>query len=226
MRIPRPPSEIRKYSHIHGGIGTFNLTPILGPRKITACRELSQVHYDKAITSKHIRHLQNERNLTRETFTKVESRDTNSANARPNNPVENKNNEGVKSKRIMIVDDEQDVTFLFKLILEGGNHGATFSCTVDTFNDPLVALKRYRQGSYDLIIIDIVMPKLDGFKLYEELRKKDNNIKVCFLTAGEVYYEKYRNQVPPEVSTGKIIRKPISNDELVRRISNILRANF
>lgn len=166
--------------------------------------------------SEHIRHLDYERGLiNRKAFTKIESRDTNSAP--PNNSIKNKNNE--KLKRIMVVDDEYDVTFLFKLILEGGHHGVTFSCTVDTFNDPLVALENYKPGSYDLVIIDIVMPKLDGFKLYKELRKEDNNVKVCFLTAGEMYYEQYRNQVPPEVSTGKIIRKPISNDELVRRIS-------
>lgn len=218
MRIPRPPSELRKYKHIRGGMGIFNLTPILRAREITAYRDLSQDHYDNAIPDKLIRHLEYKRGLiSREAFTKIESRDTNSTDAAPNDPIKNKNN--AKSKRIMVVDDEQDVTYLFKLILEGGHHGVTFSCTVDTFNDPLVALKRYRQGSYDLILIDIVMPKLDGFKLYEELRKKDTNVKVCFLTAGDLYHEQYREQVHLGVSTDKIIRKPISNDELVRRIS-------
>jgi two-component system catabolic regulation response regulator CreB/two-component system response regulator ChvI len=80
-------------------------------------------------------------------------------------------------------------------------------------------LENYQEGLYDLIIIDIVMPKMDGFKLYKELRKKDKNVKVCFLTAGEMYYDEYRKHVFPEILAERIIRKPISNDELVRTIN-------
>jgi DNA-binding response OmpR family regulator len=102
--------------------------------------------------------------------------------------------------------------------LESAYPDPTFSFKVDSFNDSLTALENYREGLYDLIIIDIVMPKMDGFKLFKELRKKDKNVKVMFLTAGEMYYEEYRKFVYPEVSIDEIIRKPISNDELVRII--------
>ena len=82
-----------------------------------------------------------------------------------------------KLRRIMIVDDEQDVTFLFKIILEGMHQDLSYCCKVDSFNDSLVALENYREGLYDLIIIDVVMPKMDGFRLYKEIRKKDKKVK-------------------------------------------------
>jgi DNA-binding response OmpR family regulator len=121
-----------------------------------------------------------------------------------------------KLRRIMIVDDEQDVTFLFKIILEGIHQ--ELSLKVDSFNDSLVALENYREDLYDLIIIDVVMPKMDGFRLYKEIRKKDKKVKVCFLTAGEMYYEEYRKHAFPEISADSVIRKPITNDDLVRKV--------
>ncbi|MGH9985819.1 MAG: response regulator [Nitrososphaeraceae archaeon] len=132
-------------------------------------------------------------------------------------PIKNKIMD--KLRRIMIVDDEQDVTFLFKIILEGIHQELSFCCKVDSFNDPLVALENYRVGLYDLLIIDVVMPKMDGFRLYKEIRKKDKKVKVCFLTAGEMYYEEYRKHVFPEISADWVIRKPLSNDDLVRKVN-------
>jgi DNA-binding response OmpR family regulator len=129
-------------------------------------------------------------------------------------PIKNKNMD--KLRRIMIVDDEQDVTFLFKIILEGIHQ--ELSLKVDSFNDSLVALENYREDLYDLIIIDVVMPKMDGFRLYKEIRKKDKKVKVCFLTAGEMYYEEYRKHAFPEISADSVIRKPITNDDLVRKV--------
>jgi DNA-binding response OmpR family regulator len=129
-------------------------------------------------------------------------------------PIKNKNMD--KLRRIMIVDDEQDVTFLFKIILEGIHQ--ELSLRIDSFNDSLVALENYREDLYDLIIIDVVMPKMDGFRLYKEIRKKDKKVKVCFLTAGEMYYEEYRKHAFPEISADSVIRKPITNDDLVRKV--------
>jgi CheY-like chemotaxis protein len=229
MQIPRLLSELwlRLCRDIHEtvepkhDVGMSNLifTPLLATTAIPAYRDLNQAQFDKAITDNHIRSLEHDTGVIGRkalTETEISSGVTKTTNVVLNSPIKNKNMG--KLRRIMIVDDEQDVTFLFKLILEGAHRDATFSCKVDSYNDPLVALQNYTEGLHDLIIIDIVMPKMDGFKLYKELRKKDKNVKVCFLTAGEMYYEEYRKHVFPEISADKIIRKPISNDELVRRI--------
>jgi DNA-binding response OmpR family regulator len=88
--------------------------------------------------------------------------------------------------KILIVDDEPDLTQVSTLALE--YHGFK----VDSFNDPQEALSRYVPGFYDLIILDVKMPKMSGFELYHEIKKIDNNANVCFLTASELYYEEFR----------------------------------
>ncbi|HEY6657995.1 MAG TPA: response regulator [Nitrososphaeraceae archaeon] len=65
------------------------------------------------------------------------------------------------------MDDEPDVTYTIKNILE--NNGFT----LDTFNDPILSLNYYKVNFYDLIILNIKMPKMDGFELYSEIREKD-----------------------------------------------------
>ena len=100
-------------------------------------------------------------------------------------------------KRIAIVDDEPDITF----------------------NDPQVALESFRPGNYDLMIIDIRMPKKNGFDLYRELKKKDDNVKVCFLTAFEIYYEEFRKMFTT-MGVQAFIRKPISISSLVRQMAD------
>lgn len=202
------------------GVRTLIFTTALPPTGISVYRELNQAHYDKAITDKHIRSLAHDTgHISREASIETggPSAVTKATKVVITSPIKNKNMD--KLRKIMIVDDEQDVTFLFKIILEGMNQELSFCCKVDSFNDPLVALENYREGLYDLIIIDVVMPKMDGFRLYREIRKKDKKVKVCFLTAGEMYYEEYRKHVFPEISADWVIRKPISNDDLVRKVN-------
>ncbi len=205
------------------GMRMFIFTTALAPTGISVHKELNQLnqaHYDKAITDKHIRSLAHDTgHISREASIETggPTSVTRATKVVMTSPIKNKNMD--KLRRIMIVDDEQDVTFLFKIILEGMNQELSFCCKVDPFNDPLVALENYREGLYDLIIIDVVMPKMDGFRLYKEIRKKDKKVKVCFLTAGEMYYEEYRKYVFPEISADWVIRKPISNDDLVRKVN-------
>ena len=91
---------------------------------------------------------------------------------------------------------------------------------VETANDPLYRLKELKAGSYDLLIIDIVMPEMDGFSLYEEVRKIDNKVKICFITAFEVNYrlELYFLLRLPLMISDASIRKPVDRDDLVKRI--------
>jgi two-component system, OmpR family, response regulator ChvI len=123
-----------------------------------------------------------------------------------------------KKPRILLVDDEQDITFSFRMSLE--NNGFV----VDTFNDPKEALSNFKSGFYDLLLIDIKMPKMNGFELYQEIEKIDNKAKVCFITAFEVYYESLR-EVFRTVKVDCFIKKPITNEELVERITTELASN-
>lgn len=121
------------------------------------------------------------------------------------------------NKRILVVDDEPDLTQVSTLALE--YHGFK----VDSFNDPLEALSKFKPGSYDLIILDIKMPKMDGFELYHEIKKKDNNAKVCFLTASELYYEEFRKKEYCALDRNLFIQKPIDNEDLVKEINKMLK---
>jgi DNA-binding response OmpR family regulator len=121
------------------------------------------------------------------------------------------------NNRILVVDDEPDLTKVSTLALE--YHGFK----VDTFNDPQEALSKFKPDSYDLIILDIKMPKMDGFELYHEIKKKDNNAKVCFLTASELYYEEFRNKEYRALDRNLFIRKPIDNEDLVKQINKMIK---
>jgi CheY-like chemotaxis protein len=131
--------------------------------------------------------------------------------------LEQDNNNSSKTKRIMLVEDEEDLVMLFKMILE-----SDAGLKVDSFTDPFSALNSFKPGLHDLIIIDIVLPKMNGFELYYKIRKLDDKVKICFLTAGEMYYEEIRKEAFPELDTKCFIKKPITNEELIRRIKEIL----
>ncbi len=91
------------------------------------------------------------------------------------------------NKRVLIVDDEPDVNLAVKIVLEENGF------QVNTFTDPFLALENFRKqaGMYDLLMLDIKMPNLNGFELYRKIRKIDDKVKVCFLTAGEIDYEQF-----------------------------------
>ena len=123
-----------------------------------------------------------------------------------------------RRRRILIVDDEPDITSSFKEALRDNGFEQ-----VETANDPLLALKNFKAGSYDLLIIDIVMPEMDGFSLYEEIRKIDTKVNVCFITAFEINYQALRAVFPAATTTddiGCFIRKPVDLDDLVKRIKS------
>jgi CheY-like chemotaxis protein len=130
------------------------------------------------------------------------------------------NNGALKNKRIMLVEDEVDLVMLFKMILE-----SDAGLKVDSYTDPFAALNNFKCGLYDLIMIDIALPKMNGIELYYKIKKLDNNSKICFITAGEMYYEEIRNEAFPGLDTNCFIRKPIANEDLIQRVKNILSRN-
>jgi two-component system response regulator ChvI len=121
----------------------------------------------------------------------------------------------MENKKILIVDDDPDIILTFKIGLE--NNGFE----VDSYNDPLLALKNFKSNFYNLLLIDIRMPTMTGFELYKKINKIDNKAKVCFITAFEVYYRSLLEEFP-NASQICFIQKPISVDNLVKRIKEQL----
>jgi two-component system catabolic regulation response regulator CreB/two-component system response regulator ChvI len=119
------------------------------------------------------------------------------------------------AKRILLVDDESDICFVLdKVLSENG-------FVVDSYENPTLVLENFNARSYDLIILDIKMPELNGFALYREIKKLDRKVKVCFLTAGEMYYGIY-SDIFSSLSANCFIQKPIENEELMKRINEII----
>jgi two-component system, OmpR family, response regulator ChvI len=117
-------------------------------------------------------------------------------------------------ERILVVDDESDVCFILKEVLSEDGF------VVDSYKDPLLALSNFQAHSYSLVILDIRMPGLNGFALYREIRRLDKKVKICFLTAGEMYYG--YSDIFSSVPAKCFIRKPIDNEELMKRINEIM----
>ena len=117
-------------------------------------------------------------------------------------------------KRIMAVDDEQDLTMTLKVGLD-----VYGPFDLDMFNNPKSALRSFKPNFYTLVLIDIRMPCMDGFELYEELKKIDPDVKVCFLTASEMYHEEVREKDHSDLSNDVFIQKPISTDNLISKVN-------
>lgn len=121
-------------------------------------------------------------------------------------------------KRILIVDDDFDITLTFRSALEidsNNNSGMIFE--VHTYNDSLLALSEFRQNFYDLMLLDINMPKMNGFEFCEKILKLDVNVKVCFISAAEINHEALR-EVHPAINIGCYIKKPVAMDYFVKRV--------
>ena len=124
----------------------------------------------------------------------------------------------MKKKKVMIVDDELDLSLLLKTLLEENNF------KVDWYTDPVLALNKFKRNFYDLLLLDIKMPKMNGFELYRELKKIEKRVKVCFLTAlTELHeYDKFKEEVSPKEDERYFIPKPIENEDLIKRVKSII----
>ena len=124
---------------------------------------------------------------------------------------------GKAAKRVLLVDDDHDINLTLRLVLEDSGF------KVDSFTNALLALASFRPGLYDLAILDIKMPVMNGFGLYQEIRKLDNNVKICFLTAAtDVYYEAFRKEAFPNLDDNCVSRMPIENELLIKQIMSII----
>jgi CheY-like chemotaxis protein len=117
----------------------------------------------------------------------------------------------------MLIDDEPDVLLTLKsfLIQEGYN--------TEAFSDSFMALKRFEDRDshhYDLVILDIRMPKINGIQLFKRLKAINPNIKIVFASALEVAQEIL--SVFPDLRSENIIKKPIQREHFIRTIRSSL----
>src|SRR5215831_1908596 len=119
-------------------------------------------------------------------------------------------------KKILVVDDEPDITTALKMYLE------IQGFQVDTFTDPVNALAQFKAGFYQLLILDIKIPEMNGFELYTEIKKKDGTVKVFFLTALSDMrnYDEFKKEVFPKEGERYFMAKPIENEEILKKIAN------
>ena len=115
-------------------------------------------------------------------------------------------------KRILVVDDNSDIVFTLRIGLESDPTMQVYS-----YDNPVTALLEFKPNFYDLLLIDVNMPLMDGFQLAQKLLQKDLNVRVCFMTSGEINMDAAR-EVHPLKSIGCFIKKPITTEQLLRRI--------
>jgi len=127
--------------------------------------------------------------------------------------------------RILVIDDEPDVALSLKVGLEHEEEKeGKGGFAVDTFNDPTESLSNFKAGVYHLLLLDIRMRKMNGFKLYRKLKEIDDRVKVCFLTASETYYDDELKREFPKLDVRCFVSKPVSTGELAKIIREQLAA--
>jgi two-component system copper resistance phosphate regulon response regulator CusR len=123
-----------------------------------------------------------------------------------------------KIRRILLAEDEPDVAVAIEAVLEESGF-----FKVDRYYDAASALSIFKPGVYDLALLDIKMPRMNGFELCRKLRGIDNKIKVCFLTAADLgYYGETDSDVINDLGTDCFIAKPVNNIDLINRLKVIL----
>jgi DNA-binding response OmpR family regulator len=120
------------------------------------------------------------------------------------------------SKKILVVNDEADINITVRRVLEDRGF------KVDSYEDPHLALEKFKPRYYDLVIIDSKMPQMNGFAFYRGVKTLDKKVKTCFLTAAELQSEQYSGDTLPSLSANCFIRIPIENERLLERIEEIL----
>ena len=123
----------------------------------------------------------------------------------------------MSKNRILIVDDEPDITLVLKMGLESNGF------LVEAYNDPLQVLSNFRSGSYDLLLLDIKMPNINGFELYKRLQQIDHKVKICFITAFELYFDEFR-KIFPKLKVECFVHKPVSIEILSKVIKEELQS--
>lgn len=118
-------------------------------------------------------------------------------------------------KKILIIDDNEDVANVLRLGLK--THG--FEC--DAYTDPVKAVRDFKPSTYDLVLCDIKMPRMNGFHVFRELRQRDDSVTIYFLTSFEIYETEF-SSLFLEVKVQRFLKKPISISDLVKEVRQVL----
>jgi DNA-binding response OmpR family regulator len=128
--------------------------------------------------------------------------------------VDTKNDNNNKNKKIMIIDDDKDITNLFSIFLEYNGY------IVNAYINPLEAINNFRKNSYDLIILDLKMPKMGGMTLYHKIKEIDDKVIICFTTADINYIEDLQKGI---IDIEKIVLyKPVLLKDLKNKFNLLL----
>jgi DNA-binding response OmpR family regulator len=125
------------------------------------------------------------------------------------------------NKRVLIIDDEPDIILTLRMALEQNGF------RTDSYSDSILAYKNYRAGVYDLVLLDIKMPNVDGFQLYQKIKRTDSRVKICFLTASEFYDEEIRKEQGLDGFNKELfLRKPVEIACLIDTIRPLMDLTF
>lgn len=124
-----------------------------------------------------------------------------------------------KEVHILIVDDEEDIAELLQRTLKRRGYQVT------AYNDPSKALEEFRAGRFDLALLDIRMPGMNGYELLKSMKSLDKKLKCCFLTAFEVHEDDFSENDMPANSVDCFIKKPVHLAEFTKKISSLLEGN-
>ena len=115
---------------------------------------------------------------------------------------------------ILVVDDDKNTRLLFKTILENENY------TVFTASDGIKAMDIMDQNHVDLIVLDIMMPGMDGYEFTKNLRQADDNLPILMVSAKQMPEDKKKGFL---VGTDDYMAKPVDEEEMILRIKALLR---
>jgi DNA-binding NtrC family response regulator len=135
------------------------------------------------------------------------------------NITNNNNNNNKTKSKLLIVDDDPDIITTFKIALVSNGY------IVDSYTNPLEVVSKFKANTYDFVLLDIIMPIMDGFELFEEIKKIDPNVKVCFMTAYDVNYQSLIEIFGSPDIEGTYFKKPVEIEELIKYIDKELKKN-
>ena len=138
-------------------------------------------------------------------------------------PEKQQEDRKTRIKAIMIVDDDSDTTLTFKKSLEAETYNSSNNISIEvyTYNSPELALSEFKPNFYDLLLIDVNMPKMNGYELCTKLLEIDANPRICFMSSAEINHQGLR-EVYPATNIGCFIKKPVSIEFLVRKVKEEL----